>query len=111
LAYTDNVMTDPGTTDDYLDTTVYGSVQIFTAAATRKLANAESAGNELMIVCTTGDDVVITADTDVNVANNNTMTLSEAEDWILLRSAIPDATNGGYKWVIVENANVGLSTV
>ncbi len=56
-----------------------------------------------------GGDRVITADSAVNQTGNNTLTFGADDDLIVLAS-VEDKTSG-YRWQVVENDGVGLSTV
>ena len=58
-----------------------------------------------------GGDRVITADTALNQAGNNTITFDTVEDYIELRS-VKTATAGVYKWKVLVTDGTGiLSTV
>ncbi|MBN2584866.1 MAG: DUF2190 family protein [Planctomycetes bacterium] len=87
-----------------------GHVDIVTAdAETRTLAAPTYAGQMLLIsLKTDGGDCVITCATTVNQTGNNTITLGDAGDAVLLVAK----TNGAdLRWSVVSNDGCSLSTV
>jgi len=87
-----------------------GHVDIVTAAAeTRTLAAPTYVGQLLLIsLKTDGGDCVITCATTVNQTGNNTITLGDAGDAILL---IGKANGANNRWSVVSNDGCALSTV
>jgi predicted RecA/RadA family phage recombinase len=87
-----------------------GCVDIVTATAeTRTLAAPTYTGQMLLVsMKTDGGDCVITCATTVNQTGNNTITLNDAGDVVLLVAK----TNGANKrWSVVSNDGAALSTV
>ena len=87
-----------------------GEVELVTAGAeTRTLAAPTYTGQLLLIsMKTDGGDCVITCATTVNQTGNNTVTLNDAGDAVLLVGK----TNGANKrWSVVANDGASLSTV
>ena len=87
-----------------------GHVDIVTAAAeTRTIAAPSFAGQELLLsMKTDGGDCVITVATTINQTGNNTITLNDAGDAVLLVAK----TNGANKrWSVAFNDGAALSTV
>ena len=100
---------DPGASGA-IPVTASGHVDIVTAAAeTRTLAAPTFGGQELLIgMKTDGGDCVITCATTVNQTGNNTITLNDAGDAVLLVGKV----NGSNKrWSVVSNDGAALSTV
>ena len=87
-----------------------GNIPIVTAGAeTRTLAAPTAAGQNLSICMKTdGGDCVITCATGINQTGNNTITLNDAGDFVLL-SAITVGAN--LRWRVVVNDGATLSTV
>jgi predicted RecA/RadA family phage recombinase len=87
-----------------------GHVDIVTAAAeTRTLAAPTFGGQELLIgMKTDGGDCVITCATTVNQTGNNTITLNDAGDAVLLVGKVNGANK---RWSVVSNDGAALSTV
>jgi len=102
-------ITDPGTSGA-IPVTDSGHVDIVTAAAeTRTLAAPSSIGQLLLIsLKTDGGDCVITCATTVNQTGNNTITLNDAGDAILL---VGKANGTNKRWSVVSNDGAALSTV
>lgn len=100
---------DPGASGA-IPVTKSGTVAITTAAAeTRTLAIPGLAGIEIAIsLDVDGGDCVITAASAINQAGNNTITLGDAGDIIVLK-AIQKA--GALVWRVVVNDGCSLSTV
>lgn len=103
------VLADPGAAGA-IPVTDSGHVDIVTAAAeTRTLAAPTYVGQLLLIsLKTDGGDCVITCATMVNQAGNNTITLGDAGDAILL---IGKANGANKRWSVVSNDGCALSTV
>lgn len=106
LAY---LITDPGNAGA-IPVTASGSVQIVTAGAeTRTLAVPTFVGQQLAIsMKTDGGDCVITVAAAINQTGNNTITLNDAADFILL-TAIQSGSN--YRWKVTANDGASLTTV
>lgn len=87
-----------------------GSVDIVTAGAeTRTLAAPTFRGQLLSIgMKTDGGDCVITCATLVNATGNNTITLNDAGDVVLLQAKVNGAN---LRWSVVANDGAALSTV
>jgi hypothetical protein len=102
-------ITDPGASGA-IPVTKSGTVAITTEAAeTRTLAIPGLAGIEIAIsLDVDGGDCVITAASAINQAGNNTITLGDAGDTIVLK-AIQKA--GALVWRVVVNDGCSLSTV
>lgn len=100
---------DPGNAGA-IPVTASGHVDIVTAAAeTRTLAAPSFAGQELLIsMKTDGGDCVITCATTVNQTGNNTITLNDAGDAVLLAGKVNGANK---RWSVVSNDGAVLSTV
>lgn len=102
-------ITDPGNAGA-IPVTIGGHVDIVTAGAeTRTLAAPTFKGQSLLInMKTDGGDCVITCATTVNQTGNNTITLNDAGDAVLLVAK----TNGAnIRWSVVSNDGASLSTV
>lgn len=86
-----------------------GVCNLVTAAAeTRTLAAPSFEGQELQInFKTDGGDCVITCATAVNQTGNNTLTLADAGDFLLLRGG---RSGANLRWRVVANDGVALST-
>lgn len=104
-----NVITDPGATGA-IPVTASGSVQIVTAAAeTRTLAVPTFVGQGLALsMKTDGGDAVITVAAAFNQTGNNTITMNDAGDTIVL-VAIQSGSN--YRWRVMFNDGCTLATV
>jgi predicted RecA/RadA family phage recombinase len=87
-----------------------GHVDLVTAAAeTRTLAAPTYVGQLLLIsLKTDGGDCVITCATTVNQTGNNTITLGDAGDAILL---VAKANGSNKRWSVVSNDGCTLATV
>lgn len=104
-----NTIADPGASGA-IPITASGHVDIVTAAAeTRTLAAPSFVGQLLQInLKTDGGDCAITCATTVNQTGNNTITLNDAGDSVLLAAK----ANGTNKhWSVVANDGATLSTV
>lgn len=90
--------------------TASGHVDVVTAAAeTRTLAAPAFKGQQLLLsLKTDGGDCVITCATTVNQTGNNTITLNDAGDAILLAAKTSGAN---IRWSVVSNDGAALSTV
>jgi predicted RecA/RadA family phage recombinase len=87
-----------------------GSVDIVTTGAQTRTLAAPSYTGQLLLVSmkTDGGDCVITCATTVNQTGNNTVTLNDAGDAVLLVGK----TNGANKrWSVASNDGATLSTV
>ena len=104
-----NVVTDPGAAGA-IPVTDSGTCQIVTAAAeTRTLAAPTDVGQVLALsMKTDGGDCVITCATTVNQTGNNTITLNDAGDSVLL---VAKANGTNKRWSLVANDGASLSTV
>jgi predicted RecA/RadA family phage recombinase len=104
-----DVLADPGAAGA-IPVTDSGHVDIVTVAAeTRTLAAPTNVGQMLLIsMKTDGGDCVITCATTVNQTGNNTITLNDAGDAILLVAKI-NGTNK--RWSVVSNDGCTLATV
>ena len=100
---------DPGASGA-IPVTASGHVDLVTAAAeTRTLAAPTFLGQQLLIgLKTDGGDCVITCATTVNQTGNNTITLDDAGDAILL---VAKANGTDKRWSVVSNDGCTLSTV
>ncbi len=87
-----------------------GEVEVVTGGAeTRTLAAPTYAGQLLLIsMKTDGGDCVITCVTTVNQTGNNTITLNDAGDAVLLVAKVNGANK---RWSVVSNDGATLSTV
>ena len=87
-----------------------GHVDVVTAGAeTRTLAAPSYVGQMLLVsLKTDGGDCVITCATTVNQAGNNTVTLNDAGDAVLL---VAKANGANKRWSVVSNDGAALSTV
>ena len=87
-----------------------GHVDLVTAAAeTRTLAAPTYVGQLLLVsLKTDGGDCVITCATTVNQTGNNTITLGDAGDAILL---VAKANGANKRWSVVSNDGCALATV
>jgi predicted RecA/RadA family phage recombinase len=100
---------DPGNAGA-IPVTASGHVDIVTAAAeTRTLAAPSFVGQELILsLKTDGGDCVITVATTVNQTGNNTITLNDAGDAVLL---VAKANGTNKRWSVASNDGASLSTV
>lgn len=109
----DHTQSDPGDGGSIQADRDHGLVLLESGSSgeTRTLKDPLKAGIMLSICLETdgGGNVVVTAETAINQTGNNTITLADAFDTILLLS-IPDGS-GGYKWKILGNDGAALSTV
>ena len=77
---------------------------------TRTLTDPIYAGQTLdLFFETDGGDCVITADSAVNQAGNNTLTFADGGDHLRLQGGRDGA--GDYEWRVIANDGVALSTV
>ena len=104
-----NVIADPGNAGA-VPITDSGHVDIVTAGAeTRTIAAPTDIGQSLLLsMKTDGGDCVVTVATGINQAGNNTITLNDAGDSILL-VAVASGTNK--RWRVAYNDGCTLSTV
>lgn len=104
-----HLIADPGASGA-IPVTNTGSVQIVTAGAeTRTLAVPTKVGQQLALsMKTDGGDCVITVAAAINQTGNNTITLNDAGDFILL-TAIQSGSN--YRWRVTVNDGASLTTV
>jgi len=104
-----NVIADPGASGA-IPVTDSGHVDIVTAdAETRTLAAPTDIGQVLLLsMKTDGGNCVITCATGINQTGNNTITMNDAADSILL-VAVASGTNK--RWRVVANDGCSLSTV
>lgn len=67
--------------------------------------------NQFLTLHMTEDNgnMVVTSSTKVNVAGNNTLTFADVDDLIVLMSVMDGS--GGYRWNVLSNDGVALSTV
>ena len=80
-----------------------------TAAQTRTLAAPTYVGQQLLLsMKTDGGNCVITCATTVNQTGNNTITMDDAGDAILL---VAKANGANKRWSVVSNDGCTLSTV
>ncbi len=102
-------ITDPGDAGA-IPVTDSGHCDLVTAAAeTRTLAAPTYAGQMLLLsLKTDGGDCVITCATTVNQTGNNTITLGDAGDAVLLVGKVNGANK---RWSVVSNDGAALSTV
>ena len=102
-------ITDPGAAGA-IPVTDSGHVDLVTAAAeTRTLAAPTYLGQLLLVsLKTDGGDCVITCATTVNQTGNNTITMGDASDAILL---VAKANGANKRWSVVSNDGCALSTV
>ncbi|HOD84657.1 MAG TPA: DUF2190 family protein [Phycisphaerae bacterium] len=102
-------ITDPGAAGA-IPVTDSGHCDLVTAAAeTRTLAAPTYVGQELLLsLKTDGGDCVITCATTVNQTGNNTITLGDAGDAVLL---VGKANGTNKRWSVVSNDGAALSTV
>ena len=100
---------DPGNAGA-IPVTASGHVDIVTTAAqTRTLAAPSFTGQQLLIgMQTDGGDCVITCATTVNQTGNNTITLNDAGDAVLLVGKVNGANK---RWSVVSNDGAALTTV
>jgi len=100
---------------EYLDISEGNTVIQFSpsGAETRKLQDADTAGQFLTLSTDSASDVVVTTDTTINQAGDNTLTFTDIDDTIILQSCIVNTSNtpSTFKWRIVNNDGVALSTV
>lgn len=103
------VIADPGNAGA-IPVAADGHVDIVTAAAeTRTLAAPTNVGQMLLIgMKTDGGDCVITCATTVNQTGNNTITLNDAGDAVLL---VAKANGANKRWSVVSNDGAALTTV
>ncbi len=81
---------------------------ISAGAETRTLADPETVGETLILhALTVGGDIVITADSGVNVAANTSLTFSTVLEYATFVS-IRDG-DGAYAWRIIANDGVALA--
>jgi predicted RecA/RadA family phage recombinase len=106
---TQNVITDPGNAGA-IPVTASGVCELVTTAAqTRTLAAPSFLGEILELSFKTdGGDCVITCATTVNQTGNNTITLNDAGDCVLL---IAKSNGANKRWSVVSNDGATLSTV
>jgi predicted RecA/RadA family phage recombinase len=102
-------ITDPGNAGA-IPVTDSGHVDLVTTAAqTRTLAAPTYVGQLLLVsLKTDGGDCVITCATTVNQTGNNTITLGDAGDAILL---VAKANGSNKRWSVVSNDGCALATV
>jgi len=102
-------LADPGAAGA-IPVTDSGHVEIVTATAeTRTLAAPSNVGQLLLIsLKTDGGNCVITCATTVNQTGNNTITLDDAGDAILL---VAKASGTNKRWSVVSNDGCTLATV
>lgn len=107
--YPSPVIADPGNAGA-IPVVASGNVAITTTAAqTRTLANPAAAGIELAIsLAVDGGDAVITAAAGVNQTGNNTITMNDAGDTIVLKSV---KVGSAYRWLVMVNDGCTLATV
>jgi len=100
---------DPGSAGA-IPVTASGHCDIVTAAAeTRTLAAPSFEGQELLLAMKTdGGNCVITCATTVNQTGNNTITMDDAGDAVLL---VAKANGANKRWSVVCNDGCALSTV
>ncbi len=105
----ENQITDPGNAGA-IPVTANGTVQIVTTAAqTRTLAVPTHVGQLLALnMKTDGGDCVITVAAAINATGNNTITLNDAGDLIVLQGMMNGAN---LRWKVVANDGAALSTV
>lgn len=105
----EQVIADPGNAGA-IPVTDSGTVPIVTAGAeTRTLANPAKAGLMLCLAMKTdGGDGVVTVAAAINATGNNTITLNDAGDAIVLLS-VPNGS--GFRWIVLVNSGASLSTV
>ncbi len=103
------ILADPGNAGA-IPVAADGHVDIVTAGAeTRTLAAPTTAGQMLLIgMKTDGGDCVITCATTVNQTGNNTITLNDAGDAIVLVAKVNGANK---RWSVLSNDGAALSTV
>jgi predicted RecA/RadA family phage recombinase len=103
------IIADPGNAGA-IPVTGSGHVDIVTAGAeTRTLAAPSFLGQMLLVsMKTDGGDCVITCATTVNQTGNNTITLNDAGDAVLLQAK---ANGANKRWSVVSNDGGALSTV
>lgn len=87
-----------------------GTCNIVSAAAeTRTISNPTFAGQQLLVTLKTdGGTVTVTVASTVNQTGNNTLTMADQDDSILL---VGVDSNGTLEWRIALNDTVALSTV
>lgn len=107
----DVVLADPGDAGDIEPVAKDSYVELVTAGAeTRTLSDPDFAGQKLVVTMyTDGGDAVVTADSAVNVTGNNTLTFADVQDTISLVGVRDGAS--AYRWSVVGNDGVALSTV
>ena len=100
---------DPGSAGS-IPVTASGHCDIVTAAAeTRTLAAPSFVGQQLLLsMKTDGGNCVITCATTVNQTGNNTITMDDAGDAVLL---LAKANGANKRWSVVSNDGCALSTV
>lgn len=101
---------DPGNAGA-IDVSRSGYMLLVSAAAeTRTLARPLFFGQELQLMCKTdGGDNVITVTGTINATGNNTITINDVGDYVLLRASIGAAAV--FQWRVVVNDGASLSTV
>lgn len=104
-----NAIADPGASGA-IPVTASGYVDIVTTAAqTRTLAAPSFKGQQLLLsMQTDGGDCVVTVATTVNQTGNNTITLNDAGDAVLL---VGKTSGANIRWSVVSNDGAALSTV
>lgn len=103
-----DLIADPGASGA-IPITASGHVEIVTAAAeTRTLAAPSFIGQMLLVsLKTDGGDCVVTCATTVNQTGNNTITLGDAGDAVLL---VAKANGTDKRWSVVSNDGAALAT-
>jgi len=106
---TSNSITDPGQAGA-IAVTASGAVQIVTTGAQTRTLAAPSFIGQILEICfkTDGGDCVITCATTVNQTGNNTITLNDAGDCVLL---LAKQNGANIRWSVVSNDGASLSTV
>jgi hypothetical protein len=111
FAHVPALIADPGD-GEAIPVTRAGTCALTTTEAggeTRTLAIPAKAGQRLSIsLAVDGGDAVITAAAAINQAGNNTITLNDAGDYILLEGV---KVGAGLVWRVTENDGCTLSTV
>ncbi len=102
---------DPGDAGSITATGNWTVVELVTTGAeTRTLKDPVKSGQVIILTLKTdGGNCVVTAETACNTTGNNTITIGDAGDVVVLTS-IPNGTSG-YKWIITANDTAALSTV
>lgn len=104
-----NIITDPGD-GEAIPVTRPGVVNLVTGGAETRTIDRPTLANQELILNfqTDGGDCVITVATTVNQTGNNTLTLADAGDQIILRAG---RSGGNLVWRVASNDGVALSTV